>query len=144
MGNLRPYSTAISVPQSGLFAVFLIDFAGPLPITANQNKYLLICVEHLTGWPIMKPNVRATAEELMSFVEQERFHSFGPPTTVVSDNATYAQDTARVHEDKRNIVKKSLGIRNNVQSRGRENVRHNKAFRRARCSRNKRAVGQSC
>lgn len=41
MGSPRPYSTATFVPQSSSFDVFLIAFAGSLPVTAEQNKYFV-------------------------------------------------------------------------------------------------------
>lgn len=36
---------------SGLFHIWSIDFAGPLPVTNRHSKYLLIAVEHLSEWP---------------------------------------------------------------------------------------------
>lgn len=58
------------VPQSNLFEVFPIDFLRPLQVTAEKKTCLLICAHHLTSWPIVKSTVRATAEEVRDFVEQ--------------------------------------------------------------------------
>lgn len=53
-------------------------------------KYLLICVEHLKGWRITRAKV-GTAIDL---VREEIMNSFGPPKTIVSDNAYYLTEIA--------------------------------------------------
>ena len=67
--------------------MFSIDFAGPFPETQRGYKHLLVCVEHLTGWPIVVPTNVAPAEVVRDFVSTEIIHSFGIPEVVVSDNA---------------------------------------------------------
>ena len=81
------YRTTLSQPLTGLFQTFSIDFAGPLPRTAKGNRFLLIAVEHLTGWPIARATAASTADVVLNFVKDEIIYSFGPPTTIVSDNA---------------------------------------------------------
>ena len=73
-------------PLTSLFDVFSIDFAGPLPTTPCGNKHLLVCVEHLTGWPIACPIPTATAAEVIAFVEEQVIIPFGRPRVIVSDN----------------------------------------------------------
>ncbi len=46
------YKSAQHQPVSGIFDTWSLDFAGPLPRTARGNRYLLVGVEHLTGWPV--------------------------------------------------------------------------------------------
>ncbi len=48
------YKTTQHQPVSGI-----LDFAGPLPLTAQGNRYLLVGVEHLTGWPVAAALPRA-------------------------------------------------------------------------------------
>ena len=67
--------------------MFSINFAGPFPETQRGYKHLLVCVEHLTGWPIVVPTNVATAEIVRDFVSTEIIHPFGIPKVVVSDNA---------------------------------------------------------
>ena len=45
----EPYGT---IPVSGLFHNWLIDFAGPLEDTAAGNKYILFAVENLSSRPV--------------------------------------------------------------------------------------------
>ena len=76
------------IPVSQLFEPLSIDFAGPLPKTKNGRRYILIAVEHLTGWPLAWATETATSAEVIKFVKEEIIHSVGPPRTIVSDNAT--------------------------------------------------------
>ncbi len=43
------YKSILHQPVSGIFDVWSLDFAGPLPRTPKGNRFLLIGVEHLTG-----------------------------------------------------------------------------------------------
>lgn len=78
----------MSVPQSGVFEVFSINFACSFPQTARGNKYLLVCVEHLTGLPIVAAIKRATVEIVVEFLKENIIIPFGPPGLLVNDNAT--------------------------------------------------------
>lgn len=81
------YRTSLRMPITGLFHTFSIDFAGPLPLGPDDERYLLIAVEHLTSWPMVRATKTATADIVAEFLEKEILHPFGPPETVVSDNA---------------------------------------------------------
>ena len=82
------YKTTLRLPISSLFDTFSIDFAGPFPATSSGNRFVLVAVEHLTGWPIAMATSDSTAQVVLKFVKREIMYSFGPPHTIVSDNAT--------------------------------------------------------
>ena len=86
MTRIPRYYSGLRTPMTSLFDVFSIDFAGPLPTTPRGNKHLLICVEHLTGWPIVCPTPTATASEVITFVDDRIILPFGKPRVIVSDN----------------------------------------------------------
>lgn len=89
MQTVPRYVSNLKRPVAGLFDVFSIDFAGPFPVPyVGGPKYLLVCVEHLTGWPVVRATKDATSKTVMDFVEKNIVHSFGPPKTVVIDNAS--------------------------------------------------------
>lgn len=87
MQNTTQYRTGFLGPQSSLFDVLWIDFAGPFLRTHNGYRYLLFCVEHLTEWPIVRATMRATAEEVLHFMEKKFFPRLGAPKTIFSNNA---------------------------------------------------------
>ena len=76
------------IPVSGLFHTWSIDFAGPLPRTQSDNRYLLIAVEHLSGWPVARalPESHFNSLGVMTFVDEEIVAPFGSPKCMVSDN----------------------------------------------------------
>ena len=72
------------------------DFAGPLPKTKNGNQYVLIAVEHLTGWPMAFPTKDSTSSAVIYFLQYHLIRAFGPPSSIISDNATcFAADATR-------------------------------------------------
>lgn len=81
------YRTTLRIPLTGLFDTFSMDLAGPLPLGENEEKYLLLVVEHLTGWPIVRITTRDTSDVVFSFVQEEIVFCIGPPLYIVSDNA---------------------------------------------------------
>lgn len=88
--KLKPipkYRTTLRIPLTGLFDTFSMDFAGSLHLCENEEKYLLIAVEHLTGWPIVRVTTRDTSDVVLSFVQEEIVFCFGLPRYIVSNNA---------------------------------------------------------
>lgn len=84
-----PYKTSLYVPLTCLFETYSIDFAGPLLARiGSRNRCILIAVEHLTGWPFATAVESTTAQMVIDFVEKEITLTFGPPVTMISDNAT--------------------------------------------------------
>lgn len=86
MKRPKPNRTLLFVPGGSLFDVFYIDFAGPLLLTSRKTKYILVCIENLTGWSTFKADVCATAEEVRLFMLDKIIPSFGAPKMVLSDN----------------------------------------------------------
>lgn len=54
----------------GLFNISLIDFAGPLSIGLTMEKYLIVTVQHLIGWPIALTNKYYTSDEVLQFFDR--------------------------------------------------------------------------
>ena len=82
------YRNTLRLPISSLFSVFSIEFAGPFPATSSGNRTMLAAVKHLTGWPIAIATADSTAQVVLDFIKKEIMYSFGPPWTIVSENAT--------------------------------------------------------
>ena len=49
---------------------------------------MLVAVEHLRGGPIAIATRDSIAQVVLKFVKREIMYSFGPPQTIISDNAT--------------------------------------------------------
>lgn len=81
------YTTWAYIPHSSLFELVSINFACPFPATTSRIGFLLVNVEHLTGWPIMEATKRATAGIVLELMSEKRFPFFGSPRAVGSNNA---------------------------------------------------------
>lgn len=92
--NQKPYHKSLYYPQISVFNVFSLDFADPFPVTKCRNRFLLVYIEHLTGWPIFMGTEKATAEVAVFFLISKVLLPFGTPGVNMSDNT--ACSTAQV------------------------------------------------
>jgi hypothetical protein len=72
-----------------IFQQFSIDYVGPLPVTKSGSKNILAGVEMFTRWPMAAPTKKADAITAATFLYQQVFCTFGPPTTILSDNGAH-------------------------------------------------------
>lgn len=77
----------LGIPLTNISETYLINFSGPFSKCHLGNKFLLIVVEHLTGWPIAPVTKNASTEVVIEFVEREIISLFRPPNAIISDNA---------------------------------------------------------
>lgn len=61
-------------------------FAGPMPTTKYGKRYILIAMEHLTGWPNAGAARSQTSGVAIKFLEREVRAKFDPLTVVDYDN----------------------------------------------------------
>lgn len=73
----------------GIFKQFSIDYVGRLPITDTGCKYILVCTEMFTRWPMAVATKHANAITAATFLYEEVFTKFGHMTTILSDNGSH-------------------------------------------------------
>ena len=66
-----------------------IDFVGPLPITPNNNKYIIVAMDYFTKWPEAKPVPEATALETARFIYSDIICRHGCPQIISSDRGSH-------------------------------------------------------
>lgn len=66
-----------------------IDIVGPLPRTANGNRYIVVAIDYLTKWPEAKALIEATAEQVAQFIYDDIICRHGCPTQILSDRGTH-------------------------------------------------------
>jgi len=71
------------------FEVVQADFAGPLPLTQYQNKYILLFIDRNTGWVELIPTPDNKAETAALFFYRRWVCQFGAPLRLVCDNGTH-------------------------------------------------------
>jgi hypothetical protein len=65
-----------------------LDAVGPMKTTPNGNRYMLVCVDYLTRWPIAAPCKDITAKSAEKFLLNNVFQHFGIPTYLLTDRGT--------------------------------------------------------
>lgn len=68
--------------------IITVDFVGPLPKSAKQNKYLLVIQDKFTKWVECVPLREATAVGLKKAIRERIFCRFGWPKKLISDNGS--------------------------------------------------------
>ena len=56
------------IPVHSPFYQIGIDFVGPLPLTSNGNKYIIVAMDYLTKWPEAQAVPNANAETTANFL----------------------------------------------------------------------------
>lgn len=76
----------IPIKVTGPFDQIGIDFVGPLKISKNENKYIIVATDYLTKWPEARPLKTATAKEVANFLYEEIICRHGVPSSIISDH----------------------------------------------------------
>lgn len=63
-----------------------MDLLGPYPRSSSGNTSILIVVDQFSKFVLLKPLRKASAAEVVRFLEQDVFHVFGVPESMWSDN----------------------------------------------------------
>lgn len=88
MKRLPHYHTNMNPPIKDLLEFFSINFSGPtVGATEGKNKYIPIFEDHFMNRPIASIIDNVTSAEVIRYVEKDFIDPFGPPNTIVSDNA---------------------------------------------------------
>ena len=80
VGLLHPVT-----PPSSPFEMVGVDLLGPFPRSANNNRWVIVCVDHLTRYAETKAMPTATAIDVSSFLLSSVILRHGPPRIIVSD-----------------------------------------------------------
>ena len=73
-----------------------IDLVGPLPRTAQGNRYIIVAMDYLTKWPEAKAIPDASAKEAAQFIHEDIICRHGCPRELLSDRGTtFLNETIR-------------------------------------------------
>jgi hypothetical protein len=65
-----------------------IDIKGPLPITKNNNRYIIVAMDYFTKWPEAKAISNIRANTVAEFIYKEIICRHGVPEEILSDCKT--------------------------------------------------------
>lgn len=83
--TLRPHMGQ-QVPVERPWQRLFVDLLGPYPRSKTGNTSILIVLDQFSKFVLLKPLRKASASEIVRFLEQDVFHVFGVPESVWSDN----------------------------------------------------------
>lgn len=78
--------------SSNVFQVFqqwAIDYVGPFPESKHGSKYILVCMDTFSRFPLAVPTKRADAITAATFLYEYVFCTYGPVTSILSDNGAH-------------------------------------------------------
>ena len=62
-----------------------IDIKGPLPITSDNNRYIIVAMDYFTKWPEAKAIADIKAETIAKFIYEEIICRHGTPEELLSN-----------------------------------------------------------
>lgn len=65
-----------------------IDLISCLPITPNDNWWIITTIDYTTDWPLTRAIQDVTEKEIGQFMQEEIFINYGAPREIISDNGT--------------------------------------------------------
>src|SRR5260363_482619 len=68
------------IPVQAPFHRVRIDIVGPLPITPQSNRYIVVATDYMTKWPEACAIPRANAQEVAKFIYEEIICQHGCPS----------------------------------------------------------------
>ena len=74
-----------TVPAGYPMQIFSVDIMGPLPVTQDGCKYVLVAADHFTRWVEVYPIKNQEAQTVSRKLIDEMFCRFSPPEQLHSD-----------------------------------------------------------
>lgn len=91
--TLRP-PLSKTIESHRFFQKLYVDYLGPYPRSKTGNVGIFIVLDHFTKFPFLKAVKKFSVDAILPYIEEELFHCFGVPETVVSDNGVQFKSNA--------------------------------------------------
>ena len=85
--NTSPAGLLCSEPPSRPWERVYVDFVGPMTRSSRGNQYVLSVIDGFSKWAELLPTRQATAEVVCTRLTEQLWSRYGPPATIVTDNA---------------------------------------------------------
>jgi len=88
-GRYRTPGPLHPIPVGEPFSKIGIDIVGPLPITKQGNKYIIVATDYFTKWPEAEAISEATGKHIAKFIYQVIICRHGCSKQILSDRGTH-------------------------------------------------------
>lgn len=117
-GKPRKQTKIHPITPSSLFDRWGVDIVGPLPVTQNGNRYIIVAVDYFSRWPEAQPLKEANANTVANFLYREIICRFGAPQVLQSDRGTHFLNQVIKELTEKFRIKHSLSSPYHPQSNG--------------------------
>jgi len=115
---MRQNNQKRTIPPTDIFERWGVDIVGPLPITREGNRYIVVAMDYFSRWPEARPLKMANADTVATFLYEEIICRFGAPRILQSDRGTHFVNELIQRLTKRFRIKHSLSSPYHPQSNG--------------------------
>src|SRR6266508_6804292 len=84
-GSMKQNNQKRTIPPTDIFERWGIDIVGPLSITKEGNRYIVIAIDYFSRWSKAKPLKAANAKTVAMFIYEEIICRFGASRILQSD-----------------------------------------------------------
>src|SRR6266540_947842 len=117
-GSMRQNNQKRTIPPTDIFERWEVDIVGPLPITREGNRYIVVAMDYFSRWPEARPLKMANADTVATFLYEEIICRFGAPRILQSDRGTHFVNELIQRLTRRFRIKHSLSSPYHPQSNG--------------------------
>src|SRR6266498_1637588 len=117
-GSMRQNNQKRTIPSTDIFERWRVDIVGPLPITREGNRYIVVAIDYFSRWPEARPLKTANADTVATFLYEEIICRFEAPRILQSDKGTHFVNELIQRLTKRFKIRHSLSSSYHSQSNG--------------------------
>src|SRR6266496_2536364 len=107
-GSMKQNNQKRTIPPTDIFERWGVDIVGPLPITREGNRYIVVAMDYFSRWPEVRLLKAANAATVATFLYEEIICRFGAPRILQSDRGTHFVNELIQRLTKRFKIKHSL------------------------------------
>src|SRR6266511_3444191 len=115
---MRQNNQKQTIPLTDIFERWGVDIVGPLPITREGNRYIIVAMDYFSRWHEVKLLKVANTDIVATFLYKEIICRFRVPRILQSDRRTHFVNEVIQKLTKRFRVKYSLSLPYHPQSNG--------------------------
>src|SRR6266498_4424019 len=115
-GLMRQNNQKRTIPLIDIFERWGVDIVGPLPITREGNRYIVVAMDYFSRWPEANPLKTANSDTVATFLYEEIICRFGALRVLQSDRGTHFVNELIHKLTKRFRIKYSLSSPYHPQS----------------------------
>ncbi len=107
-GSMRQNNQKRTIPSTDIFERWRVDIVGPLPITREGNRYIVVAIDYFSRWPETRLFKAANVNTVVTFLYEEIICRFGASRILQSDKGTHFMNEVIQRLTKRFRIKYSL------------------------------------